>query len=131
MGIGDKLNMLLKQRDRNINELASTIGVSPQTLYSISKRNNTKVDLDVLQKIADELSVTLDYFCTDTRKNINDNMNLSDIEKKLIASYRSHPEMQAAVNKMLDINTEDGNANDIASDIVSEFSKDAIHTHIK
>lgn len=131
MGIGDKLNMLLKQRDRNINELASTIGVSPQTLYSISKRNNTKVDLDVLQKIADELSVTLDYFCTDTRRNVNDDMNLSDIEKKLIASYRSHPEMQSAVNKMLDINTEDGNANDIASDIVSELSKDAIHTHIK
>lgn len=62
MGIGDKLNELLRVRNRKINELASTIGVSPQTLYSIAKRNNTKVDLDVLQKIADELCVTLDYF---------------------------------------------------------------------
>lgn len=62
MGIGDKLNELLQKRGRNINELAVAIQVSPQTLYSIAKRNNTKVDLDVLQKIADELCVTLDYF---------------------------------------------------------------------
>ena len=87
MGIGDKLNSLLVLRERNINELASAINVSAQTLYSISKRNNTKVDLDILQKIADELSVTLDYFCTDSGDS-STIPSLSIIEKKLLSDFR-------------------------------------------
>ncbi len=110
MGIGDKLNSLLKKRNRNINELATAINVSPQTLYSISKRNNTKVDLDILQKIADELAVTLDYFCTESRANnsaqVASAFVLSEPEKKLVLAYREHPEMQPAIDKMLDIDSE-------------------------
>lgn len=89
MAIGDKLNILLEKRNRNINELAMSINVSPQTLYSIAKRNNTKVDLDILQKIADELSVTLDYFCTDSKKAelFNIDMRISDIDKQFIDDY--------------------------------------------
>ncbi len=87
MGIGEKLNTLLKIRGRNINELASTLSISPQTLYSIAKRNNTKVDLDILQKIADELSVTLDYFCSDT-SNSNNSITLNQTEKDLILIFR-------------------------------------------
>lgn len=87
MGIGEKLNVLLKIRGRNINELASTLSISPQTLYSIAKRNNTKVDLDILQKIADELSVTLDYFCSDT-SNSNNSITLNQTEKDLILIFR-------------------------------------------
>lgn len=91
MAIGDKLNILLEKRNRNINELATSINVSPQTLYSIAKRNNTKVDLDILQKIADELSVTLDYFCTDSGKAelSNIDMRISDIDKQFINNYLS------------------------------------------
>lgn len=88
MGIGDKLNFLLEQRGRNINELATTINVSAQTLYSISKRNNTKVDLDVLQKVADELSVTLDYFCTDNADS-TESLVLTPTERDLLLSFRS------------------------------------------
>lgn len=103
MGIGDKLGFLLEEQGRNINELATEIDVSPNTLYSIVKRNNTKVDLDILQKIADELSVTLDYFCTDAKYDTDVPLILNDTEKKVIISYRSHKEMQPAINKMLDI----------------------------
>lgn len=88
MGIGDKLNRLLDLRGRNINELAATIKVSPQTLYSISKRNNTKADLDVLQKIADELSVTLDYFCIDNDE-IPSQLRLTKQEQTLINDFRN------------------------------------------
>lgn len=62
MGIGEKLQDLLDKRHRNVNDLAKATGVSASTIYSIIRRNNTKVDLEVLQLIADELSVTLDYF---------------------------------------------------------------------
>ncbi len=62
MGIGDKLQELLDNRRRNVNDLSKSTGIPASTIYSIIRRNNTKVDLSDLQTIADELCVTLDYF---------------------------------------------------------------------
>ena len=62
MPIGDRLSELLKERKTNPNRLSKATGVSAATIYSIVRRNNTKVNLDDLQKICDELGVTLDYF---------------------------------------------------------------------
>ncbi len=62
MGIGYILDELLKEKDINVNELARKTGISPSTLYSIIRRDNMKVDLDVLMKIARELKVSVDYF---------------------------------------------------------------------
>ena len=64
MGIGEKLKDLMDQHGRNANELSAKTGVPAQTIYSIIKRNNTKVDLDDLQLLANELGVSLDYFLT-------------------------------------------------------------------
>lgn len=115
LGIGEKLNILLKVRGRNINELASSLSISPQTLYSISKRNNTKVDLDILQKIADELSVTLDYFCSDTY-NSNNSITLNQTEKKLVLTFRDLSEQgQEYILQTIDM-VKDKYKKDIGSD---------------
>jgi Helix-turn-helix. len=62
MGIGYILDQLLKEKDINVNELARKTAISPSTLYSIIRRDNMKVDLEVLIKIARELKVAIDYF---------------------------------------------------------------------
>ena len=62
MGIGSKLNELMKKRGTNANELAQKIGVPPTTIYSMIKRDNKKADIDVLLKIARELGVSAEYF---------------------------------------------------------------------
>lgn len=62
MGIGNKLDELLKKRNMTVTELARRIGVAPTTIYSIIQRNNKKVDIDVLLNIADILGVDADYF---------------------------------------------------------------------
>lgn len=85
MGIGSKLDNLLKIRNRNVNDLSNSIKVSPHTIYSIIKRDNTKVDLDILQSIADELCVTLDYF-SDRNSNSYD---ISNSEKDLLNAFNS------------------------------------------
>ena len=106
-GIGEKFNKLLEDNGRNINEVATAINVSPQTLYSISKRNNTKVDLDVLQKIADELNVTLDYFVDGNSAGqkihkLND-LVLSKEERGLIIAFREFsPDYKLKVIKFID-----------------------------
>ena len=52
MGIGSKLDALLKKQNTNANELANKIGVAPTTIYSMIRRDSKKADIEVLFKIA-------------------------------------------------------------------------------
>ena len=46
----------------NVNELSRRTGISAQTLYSIIKRDNMKIDFEVLLKLCDALSVPVEAF---------------------------------------------------------------------
>ena len=48
MGIGSKLSKLIEANNTNPNELARKVGVSPQTIFSIIKRDSKKADIEVL-----------------------------------------------------------------------------------
>ena len=65
MGIGSKLTKLMKEQNTNANELASKAGVPAQTIYSLIRRDASKVEIDALIKIARALGVNADYFCSD------------------------------------------------------------------
>lgn len=65
MGIGAKLEQLLKEHHTNPNELAKKINVAPTTIYSMIKRDSRKADIEVLLKISKELGVTTEFFCDD------------------------------------------------------------------
>lgn len=93
MGIGAILERLLDEQGRNPNELAAKIGVSASTIYSIIQRNNTKVDLEVLAKIAEELGVTLDYFLA-KKKNENHLLNVDEDLMPMLDELRYRPEMR-------------------------------------
>ena len=49
--IGSTLKELLARRGMRVGELSRLIGVPAQTLYSIIKRDNMKIDFDVLLRI--------------------------------------------------------------------------------
>lgn len=63
MGIGLKLEKLIKERNTNVNELAQKVGIAPTTIYSMIRRDSKKADIEVLFKIAKELGVDAEYFC--------------------------------------------------------------------
>ncbi len=63
--IGKTLQDILDEKNTNVNELSKLINVSNQTLYSIIKRDNMKVDLDVLIKICNALDVNIERFYSD------------------------------------------------------------------
>lgn len=65
MGVGSKLDYLMKKRGTNASELARKVSVTPSTIYSIISRDSKKVDLSVLRKLAHALDVSIDYFCDD------------------------------------------------------------------
>lgn len=66
MGIGKKLDSLMKKQGTNANELAQKIGISAQTIYSMIKRDSKKADIEVLIRISQELGVEPEYFCDDS-----------------------------------------------------------------
>ena len=66
MGIGLKLDTLMKERGTNANELANKVGIAPTTIYSMIKRDSKKADIEVLIKISRELGVEPEYFCDDS-----------------------------------------------------------------
>ena len=69
MGIGSKLAELIRANNTNPSELAKKVGVSPQTIYSILKRDSKKADIEVLLRIADTLGVNVEYFVDDSKPN--------------------------------------------------------------
>lgn len=101
--IGKTLDRILKEKGTNVNELAKNIGVSNQTLYSIIKRDNMKIDFELLLKICNELNVNVEKFYDDYIDAKSQQILLTDEEQQLILAYRANPNMQEAVKKLLDI----------------------------
>lgn len=62
MGIGKKLFEILEQKGVNPNELAESTGISSSTIYSIIKRDNSKIDIQALLKICKALNVKAEVF---------------------------------------------------------------------
>lgn len=96
-------NILFYRKRKKLSQkaLAEMIGVKHNTISSWESCTNS-VDIDNLFKICDALNTSINVMMgIDEPSN---GFSITDDEKKLVLSYRNHPEMQAAVNKMLDIN---------------------------
>ncbi len=61
--IGSTLKRLLAEHRMPVGELSRAVGVPAQTLYSIIRRDNMKIDFDVLLRICAVLGVPVDVFC--------------------------------------------------------------------
>lgn len=61
--IGSTLKQLLATRKMPVGELARRIDVPVQTLYSIIRRDNMKIDFDVLLRICEAIEVPVSIFC--------------------------------------------------------------------
>lgn len=70
--IGTKLKELLETRNIRVAELSRITGISPQTIYSLIKRNSGGVDIDTLLKICHALNVSPEYFGSDDVAHVTD-----------------------------------------------------------
>lgn len=86
MKIGAILQELLQEKNIKPAELSRTINVPASTIYSIIKRDNMKVDIDVLIKISDALGVPAEYFYDKRTTNKLSDLSFDEIE--LIKKYR-------------------------------------------
>lgn len=86
MKIGAILQELLQEKNIKPAELSRVINVPASTIYSIIKRDNMKVDIDILIKISDALGVPAEYFYDKRTTNKSNDFSLDEIE--LIKKYR-------------------------------------------
>lgn len=81
--IGSILKDLLEKRNMRAGELARRIGVPATTLYSIIKRDNMKIDFDLLLRICRELDAPIELFCGENPTQAPDGKELA-----LLRAYR-------------------------------------------
>lgn len=65
MGIGSTVKKLLKEKKMSIKQLSEETGISINTLYDITKRDNKTVRSDILKKIAEALDTDANYLLMD------------------------------------------------------------------
>lgn len=110
MGIGKKLAELIDQKGINANELAESTGITPSTIYSIIKRDNTKVDIEVLIRICEALDVNVEIFYQEYMKNKKTSRQTS-LSPSFIDKYNAIDENgKKLVNVVLDMEYERCNA---------------------
>lgn len=61
MGIGSILSELIDKKGANVNRVAQEASISPQTLYSMIRRDSMKVDIEVLIRVCRVLDVPVEY----------------------------------------------------------------------
>ena len=85
MGFGKRLKEILKERNMTIKELSKLSGISQNTLYSITKRDNTLARFDIVEKIASVLDISPQELIISKTGN---DKNIQAKEKKLLRDPR-------------------------------------------
>lgn len=60
---GSALKNIIAQQNITVSELARRVDVPQQTLYSMLKRDNQKVDFDLMMRICAELKIPVEFMC--------------------------------------------------------------------
>lgn len=108
----DRLNELIEQKGISRKQFLDDVGLNKNTLRNW-ELNNTVPTKPILLAIAAYFNVSVDYLLGETDvKQVNsaafsEAVLLSPHERKLIAAYRSRPEMQSSIDKLLDVQETD------------------------
>lgn len=62
MGIGRRIDIALNHKNLKVSDLANAVGVRPQRIYNIIKRDTRTVDNELLDQIAKAMDLPITYF---------------------------------------------------------------------
>lgn len=110
MAFNDRLKMARKNKGYSQKQLAELVGVA-NTAISNYEKSISFPNTDILYKLFDVLDVDPNYlFWDDLSDKIKKKILVTEPNtshySELLSAYRAHPEMQPAINKMLDISSD-------------------------
>ena len=108
----DKIIALLKEQKKTQKDLCDFLGIDKH-VFTDWKAERNKSYTKYIYQIASFLNVSVDFLLGKTDKQSN-SVTLTAHEMQIILAYRSHPEMQKAVDTLLGIDSSD---NTVQSDI--------------
>ena len=103
--IAEKIKKVAKERKIPLKSVLENCGLSKNTLSSMQSGGSLPKS-ENLAKIADRLNVSVDYLLGRTDEAqlpAEDEQQFSAKERKVIQAYRDQPEMQSAVDRLLNI----------------------------
>ena len=101
----NRLAELRKEKNLSMKETAVRLHL-PYTTYVSYEKGDREPNSEVLIKLADFYNTTVDFILGVSKSTQNNDLKLSNHEKKLVISYREHPEMQLSVDRLLGIEEE-------------------------
>lgn len=109
MNYYQRLKDIREDNDINQQEIAEYLQMK-QTNYSRYELGKNMMGIDKYIKLAKYYNISLDYLAgiIDTPRPLNENKvietkTLTQKEKKLLNAYKDNPQLQAAIDKLLDI----------------------------
>lgn len=96
----NRLAELRKEKNLSMKETAVRLHL-PYTTYVSYEKGDREPNSEVLIKLADFYNTTVDFILGVSKSTQNNDLKLSNHEKKLVISYREHPDMQKSVDKLL------------------------------
>lgn len=110
MTVGERIKLVRENRNLSQTDLANACKVSKQTLYKYENNIITNIPSDKIEAIANYLSISPAYLMgwdnsnnENKSKNVINTLILSEHEKQVILAYRSKPDMQNAVDTLLNV----------------------------
>lgn len=109
MTIGDRIRKTRVLKGISQTGLANAVHITKQTLYKYETNIVTNIPLNNVERIAKALDVTPAFLMGwENSADISiESEVFSPHEKKVITAYRSKPDMQPVVDKLLDVPSED------------------------
>lgn len=101
----NRLAELRKEKNLSMKETAVRLHL-PYTTYVSYEKGDREPNSEVLIKLADFYNTTVDFILGVSKSTQNNDLKLSNHEKKLVISYREHSEMQLSVDRLLGIEEE-------------------------
>ena len=112
MTVGERIKLARETKNLSQTDLANACKISKQTLYKYENNIITNIPSDKIEAIANYLSISPAYLMGWDESNIDNKSKnsistfiLNDHEKQVILAYRSKPDMQNAVDTLLNVPT--------------------------
>ena len=124
-----ELKKLIKEKYGSVRAFSQAIDTPYSTIDNIFKRGILGVSIQVVLRICSALNIDVEKIKDDHLILKGENLEktqafkITPDEQTLVIAYREHPDMQPAINKMLDIAP--AATGGIADDIIKELKKDA------
>ncbi len=99
--IGQRIKMLRKKAGLSADAVGEIIGKDRATVYRYENGDIGKMSCELLEPLAHAFSCTLADIIGTTAT--DEEIILTSKERKLVGAYRSKPEMQQAVDKLLEL----------------------------